>query len=119
MAFYRPSEERVIDFNVRTSKSKVHNYYYSGCIIIIFFIAGSAVRGPVFVEEPPPWLDMSNSTGVILSCKAHGTPAPVIHGLDQADKEVTHLPRISTPGAPGGRWLNQQIRVSPLTQADD
>ncbi|XP_039276469.1 Down syndrome cell adhesion molecule-like protein Dscam2 [Nilaparvata lugens] len=55
---------------------------------------GSAVRGPVFVEEPPPWLDVSNSTGVVLSCKAHGTPSPVIRWLDQSDKEVTHLPRI-------------------------
>ncbi|RZF32964.1 hypothetical protein LSTR_LSTR000834 [Laodelphax striatellus] len=68
----------------------IDNPFYS----VSLCLRGSAVRGPVFVEEPPPWLDMSNSTGVILSCKAHGTPAPVIHWLDQADKEVTHLPRI-------------------------
>ncbi|XP_075215262.1 cell adhesion molecule Dscam1-like [Lycorma delicatula] len=55
---------------------------------------GNALQGPMFVEEPPTWMDISNSTGAVLPCKAHGTPAPSIHWLDQADKEVSHIPRL-------------------------
>ncbi|KAJ9589565.1 hypothetical protein L9F63_017230, partial [Diploptera punctata] len=52
------------------------------------------VQGPVFLQEPPPWLEFSNSTGAMLSCSAHGSPPPEIRWVDTSDKELPHLPRL-------------------------
>ncbi|KAJ8879131.1 hypothetical protein PR048_019737 [Dryococelus australis] len=50
------------------------------------------VRGPAFVQEPPPVAHFSNVTGAVLSCSAHGSPPPDIRWLDAADKELSHVP---------------------------
>lgn len=52
------------------------------------------VQGPVFLQEPPPWLDFSNSTGAMLSCSGLGNPSPEVRWLDATDKEVAHIPRL-------------------------
>ncbi|XP_021932019.1 Down syndrome cell adhesion molecule-like protein Dscam2 isoform X2 [Zootermopsis nevadensis] len=52
------------------------------------------VQGPVFLQEPPSWLEFSNSTGAMLSCSAHGTPPPEIRWQDSSDKELAHIPRL-------------------------
>ncbi|XP_069681715.1 cell adhesion molecule Dscam1-like isoform X3 [Periplaneta americana] len=52
------------------------------------------IQGPVFLQEPPPWLEFSNSTGAMLSCSAHGSPPPEIRWVDSSDKELPHLPRL-------------------------
>lgn len=51
-------------------------------------------QGPVFLQEPPSWLEFSNSSGAILSCSAHGNPPPDIRWIDDTNKEVAHIPRI-------------------------
>ncbi|XP_039278210.1 Down syndrome cell adhesion molecule-like protein Dscam2 isoform X4 [Nilaparvata lugens] len=51
-------------------------------------------QGPIFQHEPPPWLELTNSSGGTLSCSAQGTPQPDIRWLDHTDKEVTHIPRL-------------------------
>ncbi|GLH10494.1 Uncharacterized protein GBIM_15446, partial [Gryllus bimaculatus] len=56
------------------------------------------MQGPVFLQEPPPWLEFSNSTGSMLSCSAHGSPPPDIRWLDASDKELAHIPRLSNDG---------------------
>nr|CAD7196341.1 unnamed protein product [Timema douglasi] len=58
------------------------------------------VQGPVFLQEPPSWLEFSNTTGAMLSCSAHGSPPPDIRWMDAADKELPHIPRLSNIGAP-------------------
>nr|CAD7257865.1 unnamed protein product [Timema shepardi] len=52
------------------------------------------VQGPVFLQEPPSWLEFSNTTGAMLSCSAHGSPPPDIRWMDAADKELPHIPRL-------------------------
>ncbi|XP_063232283.1 cell adhesion molecule Dscam2-like [Bacillus rossius redtenbacheri] len=52
------------------------------------------MRGPVFLQEPPPVAHFSNTTGAVLSCAAHGSPPPDIRWLDAGDKELSHVPRL-------------------------
>lgn len=50
------------------------------------------IEGPRFLQEPPNWLDFTNSTGAIIDCKATGVPQPTISWLDAVDNRVTDIP---------------------------
>lgn len=49
-------------------------------------------QGPVFLHEPPSTLEISNSSGAMLTCSARGNPPPNIRWIDSNDREVSHIP---------------------------
>ncbi|XP_075215282.1 cell adhesion molecule Dscam2-like [Lycorma delicatula] len=51
-------------------------------------------QGPVFFQEPQQWVELSNSSGALLLCSAHGNPPPDIRWLDADDREVSHIPHL-------------------------
>nr|CAD7393494.1 unnamed protein product [Timema cristinae] len=75
------------------------------------------VQGPVFLQEPPSWLEFSNTTGAMLSCSAHGSPPPDIRWMDAADKELPHIPRISG-GNPQSILTHHVVPDLSLTRLD-
>lgn len=61
--------------------------------LVFIFVSGILGRGqgPVFLQEPQQWVELSNSSGALLLCSAHGNPPPDIRWLDADDREVTHV----------------------------
>ncbi|XP_075215283.1 cell adhesion molecule Dscam2-like [Lycorma delicatula] len=57
-----------------------------------FFCCIGFGQGPVLLQEPPPTVDVSNSTGAMLTCTARGNPPPDIRWIDANDRDVTHIP---------------------------
>ncbi|XP_039277671.1 Down syndrome cell adhesion molecule-like protein Dscam2 [Nilaparvata lugens] len=48
-------------------------------------------QGPMFVQEPDQWVELSNSSGALLVCSAHGSPPPDIRWLDGEGRELNHM----------------------------
>ena len=47
--------------------------------LIFGLVSGlSDMAGPVFIQEPPNYMDFSNTTGTKIICQARGVPLPNI-----------------------------------------
>ena len=47
--------------------------------MLFFSVFGlSDTAGPVFIQEPPNYVDFSNTTGTKIICQARGVPLPNI-----------------------------------------
>ncbi|RZF43885.1 hypothetical protein LSTR_LSTR007221, partial [Laodelphax striatellus] len=60
-------------------------------LMLLSTAIGIMSQGPVFVQEPQQWVELSNASGALLACSAHGSPPPDIRWLDADDRELTHM----------------------------
>lgn len=51
-------------------------------------------QGPVFVGEPPPKVEFTNSSGGRVDCSARGNPEPTVEWLGPDNLAVTSIPGI-------------------------
>jgi hypothetical protein len=51
-------------------------------------------QGPVFVGEPPPKLEFTNSSGGRIGCSARGNPEPTVEWLGPDNVAVSSIPGI-------------------------
>nr|XP_018916966.1 PREDICTED: Down syndrome cell adhesion molecule-like protein Dscam2 isoform X2 [Bemisia tabaci] len=79
-------------------------------LVLIYFTQNSLCllphsRGPSFTEEPPSWLDYSNTFGAIISCTAQGNPLPDIRWLDSLNKPIVYIPGLRELLSNGSLYL--------------
>lgn len=63
------------------------------CMFFFPEVSGQT-QGPAFLQEPPPHLTFSNTTGSQVSCSAHGSPTPQVDWLLQDGQAVSAVPGI-------------------------
>ena len=52
----------------------------------------SDTAGPVFIQEPPNYVDFSNTTGTKIICQARGVPLPTITWTKSSGEPIGTVP---------------------------
>ena len=71
--------------------------------MLFFSVLGqSDTAGPVFIQEPPNYVDFSNTTGTKIICQARGVPLPNITWTKSNGEPIGTVPGL------------RQVRVDQL-----
>lgn len=81
---------------VRFVNSEIFKFIKNNICFLVF--CQTDTSGPVFIQEPPNYVDFSNTTGTKIICQARGVPLPNITWTKSNGEPIGTVPGLRQVG---------------------